>query len=84
MLSIESVVCLIRFVGAKPKGMRDFFPKIGVPAVRKTRKAVTEQFPTTLYTDPKCLQIIKQRDKDSNASYVKEFQAEIAQKLSQN
>ena len=62
--------------------MRDFFPTIGTPAVRRTRKPVSDQFPTT--TDPECLQIIKERDKDATAAYVKEFEAEITQKLSQN
>ena len=64
--------------------MRDFFPTIGTPAVRRTCKPVSDQFPTILYTDPECLQIIKERDKDANAAYVKEFEAEITQKLSQN
>ena len=63
--------------------MRDFFPTIGTPTVQRTRKPVTDQFPTALYTDPECLQIIKQRDKDANASYVKEFHSEVNQKLSQ-
>ena len=64
--------------------MRDFFPTIGTPAVKRTHKPVSDQFPTTLYTDTECLQIIKQRNKDANAAYVKEFEAEITQKLSQN
>ena len=64
--------------------MRDFFPTIGTPAVRRTCKPVSDQFQTTLYTDPECLQIINKRDKDANAAYVKEFEAEITQKLSQN
>ena len=64
--------------------MRNFFPTIGTPAVRKTCKPVSDQFPTTLYTYLECLQIIKQRDKDVNAAYVKEFEAEITQKFSQN
>ena len=63
--------------------MRDFFPTIGTPTARRTRKPVTDQFLTALYTDPECLQIIKQHDKDANASYVKEFHSEINQKLSQ-
>ena len=63
--------------------MRDFFPAIGTPTMRRTRKPVTDQFPTALCTDPECLQIIKQCDKDANASYVKEFHSEINQKLSQ-
>ena len=63
--------------------MRDFFPTIGTPTVRRTRKPVTDQFPTALYTDPECLQIIKECDKDANASYVKEFRGEVNEKLSQ-
>ena len=47
--------------------MRDFFPTIGTPTVRRTRKPVTDQFPTVLYTDPECLQIIKECDKDQNS-----------------
>ena len=62
--------------------MRDFFPKIGIPTTRRTRKPVLAQFPTTVYTDPECLQIIKDRDKNTNDVYVKEFEAEISQKLS--
>ena len=62
--------------------MRDFFPTIGTPTVRRTRKSVTDQFPTALYTDPECLQIIKERDKDAN-TYVKEFHSEVNKKLSQ-
>ena len=63
--------------------MRDFFPTIGTPTVRRTRKPVTDQFPTSLYTDPEWLQIIKQCDKDANASYVKDFHSEVNKKLSQ-
>ena len=57
--------------------MRNFFPTIGTPTVRRTRKPVTDQFPTALSTDPECLQIIKECDKDANASYVKEFHSEV-------
>ena len=63
--------------------MRDFFPTIGTPTVRRTRKPVTDQFPMALYTDPECLQIIKECDKDANALYVKEFHSEVNEKLSQ-
>ena len=63
--------------------MRDFFSTIGTPTVRRSRKPVTDQFPTALYTDPECLQIIKQCDKDANASYVKDFHSEVNEKLSQ-
>ena len=63
--------------------MRDFFPTIVTPTVRRIRKPVTDQFPTALYTDPECLQIIKERDKDANASYVKKFHSKVNKKLSQ-
>ena len=63
--------------------MRDFLPKIRTQAVKWTRKPVTDQFPTVVCTDPQCLQIIKECNKDANASYVKEFHSEINQKLSQ-
>ena len=64
--------------------MRDFFPKIGIPTARRTRKPVSSQFSTTVYTDTECLRIIKDRDKNANDAYVKEFQAEINHKLSQS
>ena len=63
--------------------MRDFFPQIGTPAVKRTRKPVTDQFPTVVHTGPQCLQIIKECDKDANASYLKEYHSKINQKLSQ-
>ena len=63
--------------------MRDFFPTIGTPTMRRTRKPLIDQFPTALYTDPECLQIIKKCDKDANASYVKEFHSEVNENLSQ-
>ena len=68
----------------REKEHEGLLPTIGTPAVRRTCKPVSDQFPTTLYTDPECLQIIKERDKDTTAAYVKEFEAEITQKLSQN
>ena len=77
----EPLVCLIHF--RREKEHEGLFPKIGTPAVKQTRKPVTDQFPTVVYTDPQCLQIIKQCDKDANASYVKEFHSEINEKLSQ-
>ena len=74
---------LVWFALGEKKNMRDFFPKIGTPAMRRTRKPVIELFPTAVYTDPQCLQIIKQCDKDANASYVKDFHKEIKETLSQ-
>ena len=39
--------------------MRDFFPTIGNSTVRRTRKPVTDQFPTALYTDPESPKSLK-------------------------
>ena len=51
---------------------------------KRTAGDKLSDFPTTVYTDPECLQIIKDRDKNANDAYVKEFEAEISQKLSQS
>ena len=80
--------CLVRyFVEQSPPctSIRDFFPKIGNPSKtgvqRKRRAKITDQFPTPVYTDPRCLAIIKSRDKDANADYVKEFKKELAKNI---
>ena len=77
----EPLVGLIHF--RREKEYEDFFPNIGNPTVRRIKKPVTEEFPTVVYTDHECLQIIKQCDKDTNASYVKDFNREVNEKLSQ-
>ena len=68
-------------LGEKKKSIKEYFPKIGVPQQNKGRRSVTDQFPTVVYTDPECLEIIKKKDKDSEAAYVKEFHSEINDKL---
>ena len=68
-------------LGGKKKSIKEYFPKIGVPEQNKGRRSVTDQFPTVMYTDPECLEIIKKKDKDSEAAYVKEFHSEINDKL---
>ena len=40
-----------------------------------------DQFPTSIYTDPQCLEIILKKDKDANADYVRKFEEEIQKKL---
>ena len=67
---------LIQFAGERKK-IRDYFPWINEPVQRKPRKKITDEFSTTEYTDPRCLAIIKQRDKQANADYVKEFNDEL-------
>ena len=71
---------LIRFTGKK-KNIRDFFPKINEPVQRKQRKKITNDFPTLNYTDPRCMEIIKERDKHANADYVKEFHNELKKNI---
>ena len=71
---------LIRFTGER-KNIWDFFPKINEPVERKPRKKITDDFPTPDYTDPRCLAIIKERDKQADAPYVKEFHNEIRRNL---
>ena len=34
---------------------------------------MTDDFPSQEYMDPRCMRLIKQRDKDANAGYVKNF-----------
>ena len=36
-----------------------------------------DDFPSQEYMDPGCMRLIKQRDKDANAGYVKEFHDEL-------
>ena len=49
--------------------------------MRKPRKKITDDFPSADYTDPRCLEMIKERDKQSDAGYVKEFHDEIKANL---
>ena len=70
-------MCLDSVIGEKKKSIKEYFPKIGVPPERKTRRSVMDDFLTCIYTDPQCLEVIKKRDKDANAPYVKEFLVEI-------
>ena len=60
--------------------MQDFKPKI-VLTKPKTR-SIVKSLPSSLYTSTECLKIIKQRDKDSEADYVKEFMSAVVKELS--
>ena len=73
-------MCLDSVIGEKKKSIKEYFPKIGVPPERKTRRSMMDDFPTCVYTNPQCLAVIKKRDKDANAPYVKEFHDEIKKK----
>ena len=42
---------------------------------------MTDDFPSQEYTDPRCLEIIKNRDKQANADYVKKFHDELNQNI---
>ena len=68
---------LLIWFASERKKIWDYFPRINEPVQRKPRKKITDEFPTTEYTDPRCLAIIKQRDKQANADYVKEFHDEL-------
>ena len=78
----DILVCLIRF--RREKEHVGLLPHNWYSSSQKNTQTVSDQSPTTLYTDLECLQIIKERDKDATAAYVKEFETEITQKLSQN
>ena len=60
--------------------MQDFKSRI-VLTKPKTRSFV-KSLPSSLYRSTECLKIIKQRDKDSGADYVKEFTSDVAKELS--
>ena len=49
--------------------------------MKKPRRKMTDDFPSQEYTDPRCLAIIKERDKEANADYVKEFHEELNQNI---
>ena len=42
---------------------------------------MTDDFPSQEYTDPRCLEIIKNRDKQANTDYVKKFHDELNQNI---
>ena len=84
MIQILEYVLLIRFIGNKKTKIGDFFPPLDTEQAkkpRKQRKKLTDEFPSTVYTDPECLAIIKKRDKQANAPYVKQLEKELKEKL---
>ena len=46
------------------------------------KQGIVKSLPSSLYTSNECLKIIKERDKDSEAEYVKEFMSDVAKELS--
>ena len=71
---------LVHFTGERKKSIKEFFPKINEPVFKKTRKKMTDDFPSQEYTDHRCMRLIKERVKEANAPYVKEFHDEFKQK----
>ena len=60
--------------------MHDFKPKI--VHTKPNTRSIVKSLPSSLYTSNECLKIIKERDKDSEAEYVKEFMSDVAKELS--
>ena len=71
---------LVHFTG-ECKRIKEFFPTINEPVYKKSRKQMTDDFPSQEYTDPRCMRLIKQGDKDANAGYVKEFHDELRKNI---
>ena len=64
------------------KGIELFMPSIGaIPTVKK-RKTVLEQLESQVYTDDRCLEIIKKRDKNSKDGYVQRMSREVNRNVS--
>ena len=42
---------------------------------------MTDDFPSQEYMDHRCMRLIKQRHKDANAGYVKEFHDELRKNI---
>ena len=57
---------LVHFTG-EHKSIKEFFPTIKEPVYKKTSDKMMDDFPSQEYTDPRCMRLIKQRDKDANA-----------------
>ena len=47
----------------------------------KPREKFTDNFPTPDYTDPRCMALINQRDKEANADCVKELNYEMTKNI---
>ena len=67
---------LVHFTGER-KSIKEFFPSINERVYKKPRKKMIDDFPSQEYTDPRCMRLIKERDKDANAPYVKDFHDEL-------
>lgn len=68
------------FSGVK-RGIKEFRPKIALHTP-KVRRYTVKSLPTKEYTSKECLEIIKEKDKDSDAPYVSEFREEVERKVS--
>ena len=71
---------MVHFTGER-KSIRKFFPTMNEPVYKKPRKKMTDDFPSQEYTDPRCMRLIRERDKDADAPYVKEFHDELRKNI---
>ena len=71
---------LVHFTG-ECKSIKEFFSSINEPVYKKPRKKMTDDFKSQEYTDPRCMRLIKERDKDANPPYMKEFHDELRKNI---
>ena len=79
--SKADLVILVQFTGERKTSIKEFFPKINQPVFKKPSRKMTDDFPSQEYTDPRCMMLIKKRDKQANAPQVKEFHDELKNKI---
>ena len=80
-VQVSDLVILVQFIGERKTSIKEFFPKINQPVFKKPRRKMTDDFPSQEYTDPRCMMLIKERDKQANAAYVKEFHDELKKNI---
>ena len=74
-------IVIIAFAGVR-RSIKEFRPKLEFQK-GKTRSLV-KSLPSAMYTSPECLKMIKSRDKDADADYVKEYMNDVANKLGES
>lgn len=63
--------------GPGKKSIKDYFQKPELKKQPQKRKTIMSQMPTSVFTDPACLELIRKRDKDRDQDYCKEFEQEL-------
>ena len=74
-------IVIIAFAGVR-RSIKDFRSKLEFQK-GKTRSLV-KSLPSSMYTSPECLKMIKSRDKDADAEYVKEYMNDVANNLGES